>query len=152
MSISHNILPRARARYFGIALLVAFGCAISLQGAFAATQPDAARSTAVSYADLDLSSPAGIRTFYRRIQQAAREVCNASDPIMRLYLQVERASGGRSRSTARRQRQHAPFLVLRCHDCHDDCYRRTVADAVARMNSPMLTALHRVETGGPTGR
>jgi UrcA family protein len=44
----------------------------------AATGPAAAetRAVAVSYADLDLSSPAGIAAFDRRVAASVKQVCN----------------------------------------------------------------------------
>ena len=40
----------------------------------------APRSVAVSYADLDLASEAGRRSFDNRLRQAVREVCGAASP------------------------------------------------------------------------
>lgn len=115
-----------RARNFNIALLVAVSSAGALSGAFAVAHADIPRSTTVSYADLDLSSPDDIDAFYRRIQDAARKVCKVRDPILRLYLQVERAGSS--------------------------CSRLTVAETVAELNIPMLSARHRTATGGPDRR
>lgn len=70
----------------------------------------------VSYAELDLSKQAGVEVLYRRIKDAARIVCGGRDPIVRISL-------------ARSQ-----------------CYEKAVADAVAQVNSPLLTALHTKKT------
>jgi UrcA family protein len=75
-----------------------------------------ARSVTVSYRDLDLSSPEGANALYRRIQAAAKEVC------------------GR------------PGADLLEQSVWRGCYRHAIADAVGKVNSPLLTAVH---TGRP---
>jgi len=77
-----------------------------------------APSVTVSFGDLDLSSPDGANALYRRIQAAARQVCGYA--------------GG----------------DLSAQSIWKGCYRQAVADAVGKVNSPLLTALH---TGRPTG-
>jgi UrcA family protein len=79
---------------------------------------DVTRRAVVTYADLDLSRVEGATTLYRRVQRAARGVCKPEDPFF--YVEGRRARG--------------------------ECYRLTVADAVARANNPLLTTLHRGET------
>src|SRR5215831_14003577 len=49
-------------------------CAVAPAG-FAAAPPDDVRRQVVSYADLDLTRPAGAQELYHRIQHAARDVC-----------------------------------------------------------------------------
>jgi len=56
--------------------------------AFAPINTDAAEATAavsrpVSYAGLDLNTPAGAETFYARLKGAARSLCSTNDPIER---------------------------------------------------------------------
>jgi UrcA family protein len=75
-------------------------------------------SVTVSYRDLDLSSLEGARTLYRRIQSAAKQVCGYQDADL-----IEQS-------------------IWR------SCYRNAIADAVGKVNSPLLTAVH---TGRPPG-
>lgn len=74
------------------------------------------RSVTVSYRDLDLSSPEGAKVLYKRIQAAATEVC------------------GR------------PGADLLEQSIWRSCYRHAIADAVGKVNNPLLTAVH---TGHP---
>jgi UrcA family protein len=76
------------------------------------------KSQAVSYADLDLSKPAGAQTLYKRIKAAARRVCGPIDH----YTYV------------------APAQAFR------ECYAKAIADAVAQVDRPSVTALHREQT------
>jgi UrcA family protein len=69
-------------------------------------------SVTVSFRDLDLSSVAGATTLYRRIQGAARQVCGT--PGADLFEQSFRRA----------------------------CYRGATADAVRKVNNPLLTAVH----------
>jgi UrcA family protein len=71
-----------------------------------------ARSITVSFRDLDLSNIAGATTLYHRIQQAARQVCGRA--ASDLYEQIAWTT----------------------------CYRNSTADAVRKVNSPLLTAVH----------
>jgi UrcA family protein len=70
------------------------------------------RSVTVSYRDLDLSSPEGANVLYRRIQAAAREVCGH------------------------------PGADLLEQGIWKSCYRDAIADAVAKVDNPLLTAIH----------
>ncbi len=67
----------------------------------------------VNYADLDLQSPAGAATLYRRISSAARRVCDAGD-----------SRDLRAQQAARR------------------CREAAVDRAVATIDSPRLAVLH----------
>jgi len=113
MYISRWILLRRAAPQFVLAL-IALGIAIHPAGAAAGPAAEAASSTTVRYADLDWSRPDAAGVLYRRIQAAARRVCNASITFM--YLQTAPA--------------------------RQECYRLTVSDAVSRANLAVLTALH----------
>jgi UrcA family protein len=73
-------------------------------------------SVKVSYADLDLSTIAGAQTLYGRIRTAARSVC-----------------GYEGRGVTDQAFWNA-------------CFRGAIADAVAKVNNPLLTAVH---TGRP---
>ena len=74
--------------------------------------PPATRSVEVSFRDLDLNTPSGAAKLYRRIQAAARNVC-----------QYESTSP-------------------RAQTIWQYCVRPTVNAAVANVNSPLLTELH----------
>ena len=71
--------------------------------------PPAERSVEVSFRDLDLSTPSGAAKLYRRIQAAARSVC-----------QYEPTS------------PRAPIIWLYC-------VRPTVDASVTKVNNPLLT-------------
>lgn len=80
-----------------------------------ASSPDETSSISVSYAELDLSQPAGAQVLYNRIQQAAFEICGGG------FI--------------------GPFSVIRTKT--SPCYKSAVSNAVAQVNSPRLSALHR---------
>jgi UrcA family protein len=98
----------------GIAASALVFCLLGIAPAWSAT-PDT-RSVTVSFRDLDLSSPEGAKTLYRRIQSAAKQVCGyrGADLIEQSFW--------------------------------NGCYRNAVSDAVVKVNSPLLTAVH---TGRP---
>ncbi len=62
-------------RLFGTALIA--GAALVGQ-TFAANQGDAPRSMVVKFADLNLDTPEGVAALYRRIHNAAKQVCEES--------------------------------------------------------------------------
>ena len=96
-----------------LAIVAAFMCVgVSTQDSAVAAQPT--EGVKVSYADLDLGSPAGAATLYRRIKGAAQKVC------------------GLAPSRVEWQR-HAMWV---------NCYHAAIANAVAKVASPQLTALH----------
>jgi UrcA family protein len=77
---------------------------------------DEVAAVTVNYADLDVSKPAGAQQLYQRIKSAARKVCA---PLNGKDL-------------------HRMFLWR-------DCYEQAVADAVATIDRPALSALHQSE-------
>ena len=77
-------------------------------------------SVTVKYSDLDLSTPSGAHTLYTRISGAARTVCGYEGTDF-----IDQA-------------------------IWKGCYRGAIADAVAKVNSPMLTAVHSGRPVGPT--
>ena len=97
--------------------IVALAVCTSLVAYSASAEPKAKQQT-VSFADLDLSKPAGAQTLYKCIKAAARRVCG---PVDR-YTFVTPAQTSRQ------------------------CYEQAIADAVAQVDRPSLTALHREET------
>ena len=98
--------------------VAAFAVCTSLVAYTASAAEPKVKSLAVSYADLDLSKPAGAQTLYKRIKAAARHVCGPTDQ----YTFVTSASAFRQ------------------------CFNKAVADAVGQVDRPSLTALHREES------
>jgi UrcA family protein len=91
--------------------------AVSAFGLSAAQAGTDTHSLTVRYRDVNLSSIAGANALYGRIQGAARFVCGEE---------------GHSLADTR---------------SWQTCYRGAVADAVARINNPMLTAVHQRVNG-----
>jgi UrcA family protein len=78
-------------------------------------------SIKVKFRDLDLSKPEGAAALYQRIERSARLVCtDSSSPY----------DAGRVETFKR-------------------CYEGAIQDAVASINQPQLTALHRAKTEKP---
>jgi UrcA family protein len=77
-------------------------------------------SVTVKYSDLDLSTPSGAHTLYSRISGAARTVCGYAGTDF-----IDQA-------------------------IWKGCYRGAIADAVAKVNSPLLTAVHTGRPVSPT--
>ena len=104
-----NVLARKSSHHFGsIALL-----AVCLLGTtIASADPPATRSVEVTFRDLDLGTASGAARLYRRIQAAARGVCQyePTSPRAQIIWQY--------------------------------CVLPTVDAAVAKVNNPLLTALH----------
>lgn len=90
----------------------AFTSAACLAGAAQASAADAPRSQTVSYRDLNLSTIEGATALYQRLRRAADWVCD------------ERGTG------------------VERYRIWQSCYRAAIADAVAKVNSPLLTELH----------
>ena len=82
----------------------------------AADDPYAAPQRTVDYSDLDLSVPADADTLYARLQRAAKRVCGRGD--------------GKDLRKASRQRE---------------CYRESLAAAVATVNHNSVTALYKAD-------
>ena len=74
--------------------------------------PSGTRSTEVSFRDLDLNTQSGAAKRYRRIQRAAARVCRYEPTLAQAQI------------------------------IWQDCVLRTVDAAVAKVNNPLLTALH----------
>ncbi|MBV8306502.1 MAG: UrcA family protein [Gammaproteobacteria bacterium] len=94
---------------------VAFTSLVCLLGASGASadSPAAARTVTVNYRDLNLSTIDGAITLYQRLKSAARTVCD--EPISGVAAYQEWRS----------------------------CYDAAIADAVTKVNNPLLTAVHR---------
>ena len=105
-----SISPPISIRAAALVALVAFTSAVAL-----ADQPPATRVAKVSLAGLDLSTPQGARTAYKRIKTTAEHLCfQLSDP--------------------RKIDDRAVYNV---------CVIETLADTVRRINAPTLAALEK---------
>ena len=115
----HNREVRAAALFWAISLLATalLALIVCLLGITPAwSNTPDVPSVTVRYADLDLSTSAGANALYRRIQAAAKQVC--SSPGTDPIEQFAWRS----------------------------CYSSAVGDAVRKVNSPLLIAVH---TGKP---
>jgi UrcA family protein len=93
--------------------LTAIACGAGSQAALADNSIYTTEQKTVSYADLDLSNPAGAQALYDRIRKAASSVCGEIEDT---------------------QFEHKVFFR--------ECYDQAVANAVAEANRPTLTALY----------
>jgi UrcA family protein len=93
----------------GYAAAMALACVLVTSNAYAG---DDVHSQTVKFADLNLSTPAGVEALYRRIHAAAQRVCG---------YEATSAYG---------------------RDIWQNCVRPTVDATVAKVNNPQLTALH----------
>jgi UrcA family protein len=93
---------------------VAFASVACLLGAAPApaADPSGLRSETVNYRDLNLSTIEGATALYRRIRHAANSVCDEPGAGVTRYQEWK------------------------------SCYQAAIADAVAKVNSPLLTSVH----------
>jgi UrcA family protein len=120
MYTNHSIMNITKR----IACIVLAAAPIAMvAGGAQAQQADAPAHVAVSYADLNLNSDAGTAVLYRRLRQAARQVCGDFDTT----------NLARGRITT-------------------NCINNAMSQAVAQVNSPMLTSLYAAKTGKPVQR
>lgn len=94
---------------------VAFTSVVCLLGAAqaSAADPDSSRSITVNYRDLNLSTIQGATELYQRLTRATRAVCDGPQTGVHAYQEWK------------------------------SCYQAAMADAVAKVNSPLVTALYR---------
>ena len=99
--------------------------AIGLAGASNAAWADQANQdvtqSVVKYADLNLNSPAGIEVLYRRIERAARTVCQLPLDIRELSISVRQGS----------------------------CEQQAVARAIEKVRVPALSNYYLAKMGHP---
>jgi len=92
---------------------VACASAAFLVGAAQAPAGEPApRSVTVSFRDLDLTTVAGASTLYQRLKNAAQSVCDQ------------------------------PRIGTEGYRVWHACYQTALSDAVAKVNSPLLLAMH----------
>jgi UrcA family protein len=94
---------------------LAFTSVVCLLGATqaSATEPAGTRSVTVNYRDLNLSTIQGATALYQRLTRAARSVCDGPGAGVHAFQEWR------------------------------SCYQAAMADAVAKVNSPLLTSLYR---------
>lgn len=120
-------MSTARARFHsrigaGLGALAAVALtAIGIADGIGTHAQAAAPTVRVTYADLDLSQPAGVQQLYRRLQRASATVCSALD-------QADSAAYSRWES----------------------CYSQVLQRAVLRVNAPQLLALYRSDSANAT--
>ena len=113
----------ARNRFIGLAAAtgVALLCAPAQARSFFDVEiPTVAPTVAVNYADLDLTTDAGVQALYRRLQVAAKRVCRSFE--------------GREIGKGTKRRA---------------CYDQALSDAVTKVNLEMLSALHKNASARP---
>ncbi|HSC07449.1 MAG TPA: UrcA family protein [Steroidobacteraceae bacterium] len=99
----------------------AFTAALATLAPAQAAEPTSESNITVKFRDLDLAKAEGVATLYQRIERSARLVCtDSSSPY----------DAGRVQTFER-------------------CYQAAIQDAVASINQPQLTALHRAKTEKP---
>jgi UrcA family protein len=108
----------ARTAIARTGIAAAFALGTCLIANTAAAKDPTLNQVTVSYADLDLSKPAGAQALYKRIRAAASKVCTPRVTISPIY---------RGRSFVK-------------------CYDEVMASAVAQVNRPVLTALYKEKT------
>jgi len=112
-----NLRRRSASALLCLTALAAITGSIQAGTALAADSDYEVRSVKVSFADLNLGTPAGVETLYKRIQHAARFVCT-------------------------------PSVEQRIRPMWKSCSDTAIADAVRKVNSPLLSALHSSKHGG----
>ncbi len=91
--------------------------ALSAGTAFAEMSEKSMEAVAVSYAELDLSKPAGAEVLYDRLQRAAAKVCGVRERTSSLYYA-------------------ASFAEKKA------CYKDALTRAVAQVDAPLIQAKH----------
>jgi UrcA family protein len=99
---------------------------LSATQAFAAHETDAVHSEKVSYADLNLATPAGAATLYNRIEIAARRVCGPDIGATRYF---ERKGCRKSAVAAAVTKVNSPMLTAVYHS-------KTGGPKLAALQSP----------------
>lgn len=108
--------PALASLLLGVA---AAGLALGAQAGESPGTRSAVTRVSVSYADLDLTDPAGAAVMYARLRTAARQACGPEPSLRALQ-------------------QHAAF---------EACFDRALNKAVHRVDSERLHALHAARAG-----
>jgi UrcA family protein len=115
-----KMFTTARNGLVTLVATLATGAALLCAPAHAGSVDPEIPTIAVGYADLDLTSEAGVTALYRRLQAAAKQVCS---PF---------ASHEIGRALKRRA-----------------CYNQALSDAVTKINVELLSVLHRNASAPP---
>jgi UrcA family protein len=116
--MSNETVTSARVARSMLAVLAAAVITIASGVSAAAESPDELPQKIVSYKDLDLSNSKDIAVLYRRIQRGAAAVCGDYDALEQMHRPAVRA-----------------------------CIKSATSEAVAAVNSPLLTRFHNSNTG-----
>ncbi len=110
-----------RAMTISAVVALGFGASAASAATFSNLQPvsDGAKQYVVRFPDLDLSKAAGAAALYARLRHAARVVCDPMD-----------------------SREMGIAAIYRA------CMDQAVANAVAGVNSPLLSQYHQLHTKG----
>lgn len=109
-------------RHTAIALVA---MALIASAAQAHPQNDVRASVAVKIADLDLSEPEDVMRLHRRVEKAARLVCESN--VSQVYLQSQRTKA-------------------------DSCYALTIANALAQVNQTVMLSRESKRSGRSQAR
>jgi UrcA family protein len=102
---------------FGAALVLAVGVAIAAPPAQAApTTGLEAKTKAVSFGDLDLTKPKGVRTLKRRVADAVERVCDPAKRMTVYEQQVYRVCAAEATANAHAQVERAVQVALQARD------------------------------------
>ena len=105
-------------KHLATTLIGALALYVVSPAGLAASSSDGVPQEVVRFADLDLTRPAGAQELYRRIQHAARDVCEATGT--------------------------GPYsIALR----YRDCTNQAIARAVTEVDAPLLTARYEATAG-----
>ena len=115
-SFTHRLIGTGGALAIGAATLL---CGLSAQAGTEPANPRAAsKSVVVRYADLNLGAAEGAKTLYARLSSAANAACGGAQ--YRVDLRTDRA--------------------------YRMCYEQTLDEAVTKIDSQQLQALHAERT------
>lgn len=99
-----------------IAAIFVLGLALPMAGLAASPSHIDSAAVKVSYADLNIANEAGAKVLYARLQRASEEVCGiGSHAVVRSLTEIRKARA---------------------------CYEKTLATAVNRIDSDVLTSVH----------
>jgi UrcA family protein len=108
-----NILKSIQRSTLGSVAFTSVVCLLGAAQASSAAEPAGSHSVTVNYRDLNLSTIQGATALYQRLTRAARSVCDGPETGVHAYQEWK------------------------------SCYQAAMADAVAKVNSPLLTTLYR---------
>jgi UrcA family protein len=107
---------RIAIKYLACAAVIGLGALSNIAPGYAmnVSSPDSVPTKLVGYSDLNVDSPTGARTLYRRLRAASREVCVGFEGIESMQQRI----------------------------AWSQCYSTALSEAVAQVNSAALTGLY----------